>query len=195
MISIMAIAVLLPAFAGAATPPDPAQDRKTANELRTRAGQGDGDAALRLGNLLARNRVPAGHYGNAVDWYKKGCLQGNLSACHNTGVSYARGRNGVARNDAEAAGYYLRSAQRAFLPSMFSLAILHAEARIVSLDNREGLKWMLVAQRAAAQCPDTPLCQSVLEDRQGYRARLEATLSPEERREARRLANDWQPVR
>ncbi len=39
------------------------------------------------------------------------------------------------------------------------------------------------------------MCKSVLEDKRGYRARLEAPLSADERREARQLAENWQPVR
>lgn len=187
--------LLLPILALAATPPDAGQDEKIAAELRRQAGKGDGNAALRLGNLLARNKISAVTYGNAADWYKQGCALGNLSACHNTGASYEYGRNGVRLDYAEAANYYLKSAERAFLPSLFNLAILHANGHVTALDHRDGLKWMLVAQRAAAQCPDTPMCQLVLKDPKGYRARLEAPLSPDERREARQLADNWQPVR
>lgn len=179
----------------AATTPDPRQDDKTATELRQQAGKGNAGAALHLGNLLARNRVPAAKYGNAIDWYKKGCTLGDLSACHNAGVSYEYGRNGAKPDNTEAANYYLRSAERAFLPSLLNLAILHADGRVTSLDNRDGLKWMLIAQKAAAQCPATPICRLVLEDPRGYRARLEAQLSPDERQEARQLAERWQPVR
>jgi TPR repeat protein len=181
--------------ASAAAPADPRQDEKTATELRQQADKGSGDAALRLGNLLARDRVSVAQYGNAVDWYKKGCMRNNLSACHNVGASYEYGRNGVKLNNTEAANYYLKSAERAFLPSLLNLAILHADGRVTSLDNRDGLKWMLIAQKAATQCPDTPVCKLVLDDPKGYRARLEASLSADERREARQLAEHWQPVR
>jgi len=192
---IAALFVMLSAQTPAATPPDPKQDDKTAAELRQQADRGNAGAALHLGNLLARDRVPAAKYGKAVDWYKKGCTLGDLSACHNAGVSYEYGRNGAKADNTEAANYYLKSAERAFLPSLLNLAILHADGRVQSLDNRDGLKWMLVAQKAAAQCPDRPLCKSVLEDKRGYRARLEAPLSADERREARQLADNWQPVR
>lgn len=192
---LLTATLLLPLLAFAATPPNPRQDEKTAAELRRQVGKGDGNAALQLGNLLARNKAPAATYGNPVDWYKKGCALGNLSACHNMGASYEYGRNGVKLDYTEAANYYLKSAERAFLPSLLNLAILHADGRVTSLDNRDGLKWMLIAQQAAAQCPDIPICKLVLEDRRGYRARLEAGLSADERREARQLADAWQPVR
>lgn len=193
-----ALAVLLSVLslpATAAEAVDPRQDEKNAVELRQQADKGNADAALRLGNLLARDRVPAVQYGNAVDWYKKGCALNNLSACHNVGVSYEYGRNGVKLNNTEAANYYLKSAERAFLPSLLNLAILHADGRVTALDNRDGLKWMLIAQKAATQCPDAPVCKLVLEDPKGYRKRLEASLNANERREARQLAEQWQPVR
>ncbi len=187
--------LLLPILVFAAAPTDPGSHEKAAAELHRQAGKGDGNAALQLGNLLARNKVPAATYGNPADWYKKGCALGDLSACHNMGASYEHGRNGVKLDYTEAANYYLKSAERAFLPSLFNLAILHANGRVTALDNRDGLKWMLVAQQAAAQCPDIPICKLVLEDRRGYRAHLEASLSADERREARQLAEAWQPVR
>ena len=193
--AVAALLAMLSAQTPAATPHDPKLDDKTAAELRQQAGKGNASAALHLGNLLARDRVPAAKYGKAVDWYKKGCALGDLSACHNTGVSYEHGRNGAKPDNTEAANYYLKSAERAFLPSLLNLAILHADGRVNSLDNRDGLKWMLIAQKAAAQCPDKPVCKSVLEDKRGYRARLEAQLSADERREARQLADHWQPLR
>jgi hypothetical protein len=190
-----ALLVVLSATASAAEAIDPKQDEKTAAELRKQADKGGSDAALRLGNLLARDRVSKTKYGNAVDWYKKGCALNNLSACHNVGVSYEYGRNGVKLDNNEAANYYLKSAERAFLPSLLNLAILHADGRVTALDQRDGLKWMLIAQKAATQCPDAPICKLVLEDPKGYRKRLEAGLSSDERREARQLADNWQPVR
>lgn len=190
-----ALLAILSIPAPAAETVDPGRDEKTAAELRMQADKGNGDAALRLGNLLARDRASKTRYGNAVDWYKKGCALNNLSACHNAGVSYEFGRNGVKRNNTEAANYYLKSAERAFMPSLLNLAILHADGRVTSLDNRDGLKWMLIAQKAATQCPEMAICKLALEDPKGYRARLEAELSADERREARQLAERWQPLR
>lgn len=189
-----ALFAILSVAASAAEAIDPKQDEKTAAELRLQADKGNGDAALRIGNLLARERISKAKYGNAVDWYKKGCALNNLSACHNTGLSYGYGRHGVKIDSTEAANYYLKSAERAFMPSLLNLAILHAEGRVSSLDNRDGLKWMLIAQKAAKQCTEMAICKLALEDPRGYRARLEAPLSAAERREARQLAERWQPV-
>lgn len=172
---------------------DPKQDEKAAAEFRRKADQGDSDAALQIGNLLARGRIPESRYGTAVSWYKKGCALRSISACHNAGISYENGRNGATRDYAEAAGYYLQAAERAFLPSMYNLAIMIAESKISAMDNREGLKWMLVAQKAAAQCPDISICKTVTADPKGYRTQFEKQLSSREIRETYKMAEDWRP--
>jgi TPR repeat protein len=192
---LAAALLLLPGLAAGAAAPDPVADDTAAKALRQRAEKGDGDAALRLGNLLARDRIPAARYGRAIDWYRKGCSLGDLSACHNAGISYQHGRNGVQRNDNEAAHYYLQAADGAFINSIVNLVGLYAEEKISGLDHRDGLKWQYIAERAAVQCPDTPLCKSVLEDRRGHRAKLESRLSADDRREARRLAGEWRPAK
>lgn len=192
---LAAALLLLPGLAMGAAAPDAVTDENAAKALRLLAEKGDGDAALRLGNLLARERIPAARYGKAIDWYRKGCVLGDLPACHNAGVSYQHGRNGVQRNDNEAAQYYLQAADGAFINSIVNLVGLYAGERISGLDHRDGLKWQYVAERAAAQCPEKPLCRSVLEDRRGHRAKLESRLSAGDRREARRLAGEWRPAK
>ncbi len=189
-----ALLILAHAAAGAANAPDPARDEKTAAALRQRADKGDAEAALQLGNLLNRNQALTAAFGHAADWHRKGCALGSLSACHNAGVAYEQGLYGVRRNPAEAANYYLKAAERAFLPSQFNLAALYATAQVTSMDNREGLKWLLVAQKGAAQCADKSVCKLILEDRRGNRARLEAMLTAAERREALQLAEAWRPL-
>ena len=144
----VAIQLAIPLYAGAATP-DPQQDEKYATELRRKVDQCDGDAALQIGNLLVRSRIPGPRYGTPITWFKKGCTLRSLPACHNVGVSYEQGRNGVNQDYAEATSYFLQAAERAFLPSMYNLAVLSAESKISAADNREGLKWMLVAQKSA----------------------------------------------
>jgi TPR repeat protein len=178
-----------------AQPPrhDPQQDEKTAAELRRQYERGDGNAAGRLGNLLDQKRISAQRYGNALDWYRKGCKQLDMASCHNIALAYQHGGRGVERDPAEAVRYYEIAANRAFINSMYNLAILYAESEPAMADPREGLKWMLLAQRAATQCPDRPLCKQVIQDRHGYRQRLEDRLSAGERREVYQKATDWLP--
>jgi TPR repeat protein len=188
----VAIQFAIPLYAGAATP-DPQQDEDYATELQRKVDQGDGDAALQIGNLLIRSRIPGPRYGTPITWFKKGCTLRSLPACHNVGVSYEQGRNGVNQDYAEATSYFLQAAERAFLPSMYNLAVLSAESKISAADNREGLKWMLVAQKSAVQCPESPTCKTVTDDPKGYRKQLESRLSSKEIRETYKLADDWRP--
>ena len=192
-IAITTLALLpAPSPAATASAPDPRQDEKSATALRQRAEKGDATAALQLGNLLTQNRVPAAKFGNAADWYRKGCALGDLSACHNTGYSYEAGKNGVAKDLPEAAAYYLKAAERAFLPSMVNLGALYVNGTIIA-DDVEGYKWLLIARLAANQCAGTPICQSVIEDRNGHRARMKSRLSASEQRLAEKMAMGWKP--
>lgn len=177
----------------AATPPDPKQDEKAAAAYRKSAEAGNANAALQLGNLLAQGRVPVARFGQAADWYRKGCALGDLSACHNAGSSYEAGKNGVAKDVIEAATYYLKAAERAFLPSMINLGALYANGLIISTDDVEGYKWLLIARLAANQCAGMPMCQSVIKDRQGHREKMQSRLSASEQRSAERMAMDWKP--
>lgn len=197
LVCILLLALLPQAATAQATkqapPRDPQQDEKTAAELRRQYDRGDGGAAGVLGNLLDQKRISEKRHGNALDWYRKGCKQLDLPSCHNVGLAYQRGSRGLQRDPAEAAHYYEMAANRGFINSMYNLAILYAEAEPAAADPREGLKWMLVAQRAATQCPDRALCKQVTQDPHGYRKRLEERLSSRERREVYQLATDWLP--
>ena len=136
--------------------------------------------------------MPAAKFGDTAHWYRKGCDLGDLSACHNTGYSYETGKNGVARDVLEAAAYYLKAAERAFLPSMINLGALYANGLIIA-DDVEGYKWLLIARLAANQCAGKPICQSIIEDRNGHRARMKSRLSANEQRLAEKMATEWTP--
>ena len=177
----------------AASPPDPKQDEKSALAYRAQANKGNGNAALQLGNLLTQRRVSAIRFGHAADWYRKGCDLGDLSACHNAGYAYEVGKNGVAKDVFEAATYYLKAAERAFLPSMANLGALYVNGHILPADDVEGYKWLLIARLAANQCAGMPVCKSVIEDRHGHRKKMQSRLSASEQRAAERMAMDWKP--
>ena len=76
----VAAQLAIPLYAGAATP-DPQQDEDYATELQRKVDQGDGDAALQIGNLLVRSRIPGPRYGTPITWFKKGCTLRSLPAC------------------------------------------------------------------------------------------------------------------
>lgn len=191
---LLALLLATPAVqAQPAKPHDPKLDEKTATELRKRFEQGDGGAAGVIGNMLGQKRIAETRHGMALDWYRKGCALRDMPSCHNIALAYQEGTRGLKRDPAEAARYYELAANRGFLNSMFNLAILYADHGLTSSVPGEGLKWMLVAQRSATQCPERPLCRLVLKDDKGYVKRLESGLSSRELREAYRLAETWQP--
>lgn len=194
MIKVMVITTLtLLATLATAAPPKPVQFDNTAAALREEADKGNGNAALQLGNLLALGRVPVARFGLAADWYRKGCELGELSGCHNAGYAYETGTNGVAKDTVEAAAYYRKAAEHAFLPSMINLGSLYATGAVISMDDVEGYKWLLIARLAANQCAATPMCLSVIEDSRGHREKMKSRLSESQQRAAEKMAMDWQP--
>jgi TPR repeat protein len=170
------------------------QDERTATELRRKYDAGDGNAAGLIGNLLDQKRISEQRHGSALDWYRKGCQRLDLASCHNIALAYQRGSRGLTRDHGEAVRYYEIGANRGFLNSMYNLAILYAESEPALADPREGLKWMLLAQRAATQCPDRPICKQIAQDPRGYRKRLEDRMTSREMREVYRQAEAWRPV-
>jgi len=159
------------------------------------AQQGDAAAALRLGFLLDQGLVSAEKYGEAGDWFKKGCSLGNLPSCHNAGVAYEEGKNGFAKNHAEARAYYLKAATAGYMQSQYNLASLYSNGYVTPSNDVEGLKWMLLSQAAAKKCSSQGLCQWILEDPPGHKRRLESRLSSAQQQESALLAKDWKPAR
>jgi len=76
---------------------------------------------------------------------------------------------------------------------MINLGALYANELIISGDDVEAYKWLLIARLAANQCAGTPMCLSVIEDRNGHRAKMKSRLSANEQRLAEKMAMDWKP--
>jgi len=181
------------AQAAAAQSFDRTADAHEAKRLKQQFEQGDGDAALRLGNLLSQKRIDAAAYGRPLDWYRKGCELRDLSACHNVALTYHYGRAGLAADHAAAIAYYEKAAVLGFINSMYNLAQLYAGSDRIAPNPAEGLKWMLLAQLAARQCPQRALCQTITRDPLALRQTLEERLSASQRREVYEAAMDWRP--
>jgi TPR repeat protein len=187
--------VLLAASGCSSVPGDAAlrsgHPEQAADLYRRGAEQGDASAALRLGFLISEARVSASKYGEAGDWFKKACALGNLPACHNVGVAYEYGKNGLPKDYAESRNFYLKAAVEGYMQSQYNLASLSSNNYVTPPADVEGLKWMLLAQMSADKCKQQPLCQWVLEDPPGHKGRLEGRLSGKQQQEARNLANQW----
>lgn len=159
-----------------------------ADLYRRGAEQGDASAALRLGLLVDEGRVSTAQYGQAGDWFKKGCTLGNLPSCHNVGVAYEYGKDGLPIDYVEARNFYLKAAAAGYMQSQYNLASMYSNSYIVPADDVEGLKWMLLAQMSAEKCKQLPGCQWQLEDPPGHKRRLESRLTLAQQREAQKLA-------
>jgi TPR repeat protein len=191
-----AIVALLISVTGCSSVPGDAALRsghpeQAADLYRRGAEQGDASAALRLGLLIDQGRVSSSKYGEAGDWFKRGCALGNLPACHNVGVAYENGKNGLPKDYSEARNFYLKAAAAGYMQSQYNLASLYSNNYVTPPNDVEGLKWMLLSQISADKCKQQQLCQWVLEDPPGHKRRLESRLSGAQQQEARNLAAQW----
>lgn len=157
------------------------------------AKQGDASAALKLGLLLEDGSAKTDEFGAPALWYERACELGNLSGCHDLGVSYEYGKNGVQRDMMKARECYLKAAERGYMQSQYNLASLYSNQYITPANDVEGYVWMLLAQRSAKRCKgqEVPLGQWVLEDPPGHKARLQARLNEDQIKEAEALADVW----
>lgn len=193
-LSVIGVALLL-SVGCSAVPGDAAvrsgQLEQAAELYRRGAEQGDASAALRLGLLIDQGRVSPAKHGEAGDWFKRGCSLGDLPSCHNVGVAYEYGKNGLAQNYSEAYAFYLKAATEGYMQSQYNLASLYSNSFVMPPNDVEGLKWMLLAQMSAERCKPQELCQWILEDPPGHRRRLETRLSSAQQEEAATLAKQW----
>ena len=159
------------------------------------AKQGDSIAALKLGLLLEEGDVKTDDFGTPTFWYERACNLGSLPGCHNLGVSYEYGKNGVQADMMKAREFYLKAAERGYMQSQYNLASLYSNHYIEPADDAEGYKWMLLAQQSAKKCEEVSICRWILEDPPGHKARLEGRLNKNQIKEAEALADSWNPQR
>lgn len=157
------------------------------------AEQGDASAALKLGLLLAEGRVKSDDFGSSASWYEKACKLGNNPGCHNTGVSYEYGKNGVNKDITKAYNYYQLAAERGYMQSQYNLGSLYSNQYVQPQNDIEGLKWVLLAQDAAKRCQNVPLCQWILDDPPGHKSKLKSRLTADQVKNAEALTNSWKP--
>lgn len=190
------IATLVVAMAGCGVVPGdavlrPGHPEKAAEFYQRGAEHGNADAAFRLGMLIDKREVSSIVYGSAFSWFKKACELGSLAGCHNVGVAYEYGTNGLPKDYVQAQAYYLKAAAAGYMPSQYNLGSLYANNHVSPPNDVEGLKWVLLAQMSAAKDEAQPLAQWVLQDLPGHKRRLEMRLSDTQIQEASRLADEW----
>src|SRR5262245_5046077 len=137
------------------------------------ASQGDAAAALKLGLLISNRRVTG--YGDAGSWFAKSCQLGEVVGCHNAGVGYEYAEHGLPMNYGEAASAYRKAAERGYMQSQYNLGSMYSNGYLN--DDVEGLKWLLLSQKAANSCTGQPLCKWLLDDPPGHVAKLTTRMS------------------
>lgn len=157
------------------------------------AEQGDASAALKLGLLLEDGRVKADTFGSSASWYERACKLGSQPGCHNVGVSYEYGKNGVNKDITKAYSYYVITAESGYMQSQYNLASLYSNQYVQPQNDVEGLKWILLAQDAAKRCQSVPFCQWILDDPPGHKSKIKSRLSDDQVMYAETLAISWKP--
>lgn len=185
-------------FSGCAhTPGDAAlragHPEEAATLYKAGAEQGDASAALKLGLILEDGQVKEDTFGSPASWYEKACKLGSDPGCHNAGVSYEYGKNGVNKDITKAYDYYLIAAERGYMQSQYNVASLYSNQYVQPQNDVEGLKWMLLAQNAARGCQNVPLCQWILNDPPGHKSKLKSRLTEDQVKYAKSLAISWKP--
>lgn len=128
----------------------------SANEIRTRAEQGDAASQNQLGNLYLTGRGVRKDYAEAVLWYTKGAEQGNSKAEFNLGEMYKLGE-GVAKDYAEALHWLRKSADQSDTRAEIALGHMYFNGEGVTRDECQGFAWY----RKAAESGYLPAQQFV----------------------------------
>ncbi len=185
--------ILLAAFlvACSTTPGDAAyragESEAAADLYKQGADQGDALAALKLGLMISERQISGSKYGNKTMWYIRACELGTDAGCHNSGNSYEYGEDGLTKDYNKAREFYQKAAEMGFMQSQYNLGTLYSNQYFN--DDTEGLKWLVLAEKKAADCATIPLCQWVVEDQPGHRKKLMSRMSAEQIKKSNQLAN------
>lgn len=158
------------------------QDYAYGRELVCAAAEAGLDQAqFNCGVLWADGRGGETDPARAVDWYRLAAEQGHVGAMNLLGLALAGGAEGVPQDLAAARGWLERTAALGNPVGLFALGQFHAEGLGVERDLVAAHVWFNLA--AAYGHP------------QGAEARgqIEALLTPEQIRDAQKMARDWRP--
>jgi TPR repeat protein len=180
---MMVVAAALLALVSCSTTPGDAANRshhpRQAAELyRQGAEQGDAVAALKLGFLIEDDASLITDFGMPGRWFVRSCEIGDDAGCHNAGIGFEYGKNGLTKNYEQARDYYQKAAMRGYMQSQYNLGSLYSN--LYFQDDVTGLMWLLAAQDNARTCIAKPLCKWILDDPPGHVAKLKGRMSPED---------------
>ncbi|HTB10297.1 MAG TPA: tetratricopeptide repeat protein [Bryobacteraceae bacterium] len=110
---------------------------------------------------------------------------GDPEAQFTLGKNYEAGRSGLKKDYAEAAGWYRKSAEQGNAYAQASLGILYHSGKGLPHDDLQAEMWFIIS---AAHVPRDDR-ETIVEMRDSVAAHL----TPQQRKEAQRLAHEWHP--
>jgi len=88
----------------------------------------------------------------ALQAFEKACNLGNSYGCHKVGIAYNNGLYGFDKNYERAKEWYLKAAEKGYAASQQNIANLYAYRLLGEMDDVEGYKWLVLAEKTTAEC-------------------------------------------
>jgi hypothetical protein len=143
----------------------------------------------------------------ALPSFEKACNLGNNYGCHKMGIAYNNGLYDLDQDYNRAKQWYLKAAEKGYIPSQQNIANLYAHRLLGELNDVEGYKWLALAETGTAQClPGSieaergvsdaerrRLCNLATAGQGRIRSIFRQRMLPEEIAQAEQLAKKWQP--
>ena len=143
----------------------------------------------------------------ALDAFKKACELGNNYGCHKVGIAYNNGLYGLNKDYQQAKQWYLKGAEKGYIPSQQNIANLYAYRLLENLNDIEGYKWLKLAEDGTAKCAPgnnehnrkisdaerRRLCQLATIGQGRIRSIFRKRMTMDEIYKAEQLAQNWKP--
>ena len=113
-------------------------------ELVQAAKQGNAEAQLKLGAMMATGNGAPKNEAEAVKWFRLAAEQGVAEAQSNLGFMLEKG-DGAPKNEAEAVKWYRLAAEQGNDEAQFNLGVALAKGRGVPQNEAEAVKWYRLA--------------------------------------------------
>lgn len=149
---------------------------------RRAAEQGNGPAMVLVGESYQKGFGTTQDYREAATWYRRAADKGEAGGRTRLAALHLTGR-GVAKDHGEAVRLYELAAAQNYAPAQISLGLLYAGGVGVVKDPVTAYMWYVLGTEQEGKKPH--------EQGLTHKKALEATLSTEQRDQARRRAEQW----
>jgi len=191
------------------------QDYATAiKEYRPLAERGDAEAQYRIGRLYEFGKGYPKDQAQGIAWIRKAAAQDHVDAQQELGFIYATG-DGVKQDDVQAAAWFRKAATAGDAQAQYNLGLLYAKGAGVAKDYAQAIDWWRKAAvqgfadaqfklgvvyhtgQGAAKDDVLALANATIAARGGdkenvdYRNEIAKALTPDQRRKALAMADDW----